>query len=198
MKNLLAGLAAIVAAGLGGVAAAQSDLESAINAAVECRSIADNGARLTCLDTAAGALAAARDKLVSAKTEKKHDLLADFGLRGGDDEDKEAEKTGKKSRMKETVEEFGAEGIYEERQARLDDKLKEITATTTKITVSHNEATLYLDNGQVWRQLSADNKVLTYTEKTEAYPVEIKRSAFGAYTATVKGLNRSIKVRRIK
>lgn len=199
MKLFVSGVAACVAAGLlGGAAAAEADLEAAINAAVACRAISSDGERLSCLDAAAGGLEAARNELIANKEDKKEGMLARFGLAGdGDDDDKNEDKDNRPV-IVETVADFGAEGIYEERHAKLEKKLKEITATTTKITITRKRATLYLDNGQVWRQLDADNKVLTLTDKTDPYPVEIGRSAFGAYMAKVGGINRTIRVRRIK
>lgn len=194
MKRILAMLAG--ASALSGAALAKSDLESAIEAALACRGIAGDAERLSCLDAAAGSLQSARDKLVAGKADKSEGLLARFGLRGdGDDDEVEDDAVPNV----ETVEDFGAEGIFAERHAKLEEKLDEIDGTVTSIRLnSRREATLYLDNGQVWRQVSADDKMLTASDKDDPYPVTIKRSAFGAYIAKVSGLNRSIRVRRIK
>lgn len=198
MKRILAMLAG--ASALSGAALAQSDLESAIEAALACRGIAGDAERLSCLDAAAGSLQSARDKLVADKAGKSEGLLARFGLRGDDDEEDKVEDEARGAPKAETVEEFGAEGIFAERHAKLEEKLDEIEGTVTRIVInSRKEATLYLDNGQVWRQQAADNKILTATDKDDSYPVTIKRSTFGSYIAKVGGgLNRSIRVRRIK
>ena len=148
-------------------------------------------------------LDAARNKLSLQKAEKKDkntDQVTQFGLHAADEEqeaEEDAERT--ETAKTETVEEFGAEGVFVERHAKLDKKLREITATTTKIDVNaRREATIFLDNGQVWRQLASDNNTLTVTDKTGPYEVVIKRSAFGNYVATVAGIGRSIRVRRVK
>ncbi len=205
MKRIIAALASAGVIGFGGIAAAEPNIDKAIDAAIACRSIGADADRLACLDAAATSLEAARSGVALRKAEKKQkkkaDELAQFGLRGADREiEEEADvEEALEASTTETADEFGAEGIFQARHARLDKKLSEIAATSTKITLnSRRQATLYLDNGQIWRQLSADNRMLTATDKSDPYPVVIKRSAFGNYTATVVGIDRTIRVSRIK
>jgi hypothetical protein len=195
MKRLFAVVPAAFIFGFAGAAAAESDLEEAIEAAIACRDIAADGDRLACLDAAAGALSSARERLVQEKADRKRGLLADFGLRGDDDEDDEEDKP----RVKETEADFGAEDVPELRAEREEEQLDEVVATATSITVnSLNEATIHLANGQVWRQLESDSTVIPRPKKGQSYAVVIRRAAMGSYLATIEGMRRPLRVRRLK
>ncbi len=189
---------ALVAAALllGGTALADaSSLDKAVDQAISCREIAEEAARLACLDEAVAGLAAAKGRVAEdraeekAKKEKKK--LADFGLRGDDKDGGDL--------IARTPEEFGGETVPEVREAMEAKRLKEITGTATSIKLNALKvATLYLDNGQVWRQLESDSITIPHISAKKSYGVTIKRGAMGNYMATIEGLPRSIRVTRVK
>lgn len=190
-RNLLIGMLAFGAAfGIFGPAFAASPVDEAIDKALACRDVADNIERLACFDGAvagvenAKALRAAEVKEKKAAKEKKK--KEDFGLRGQD-----------VVVMADTEENFGGEAVPEIRAAQDEKRLKEISATATSIKVnSLKQATLVLDNGQVWKQLESDNVSIQSAKAGKT--VTIKRAAMGNYMATVEGSARAIRVTRIK
>jgi hypothetical protein len=183
----------------GGAAAAGED--DAVEAALACRSIGDSGERLSCFDKAVAALGAAREQAaadaaaatVARETRKKED----FGLSGADLA--KADRASPDDFVARTPDEFGGEAVPEIRRAVESRRLKEITATATSIKVnSIKQATLYLDNGQVWKQLESDSVNINHARSNKSYAVTIKRGAFGNYLATIEGLHRTIRVTRVK
>jgi hypothetical protein len=191
MKRLFL-LSFIAAAGACGLAQAASPVEKAIDAALGCRSIADNTERLACFDGAMSGIDSARTEHAAetaakkaAKEKKKKD---DFGLKGRE-----------VVVLDNTEENFGGEAVPEVRAAQEAKRLKSIAATATSIKVnSLKQATLTLDNGQVWKQLESDNVSLPPMREGKSYAVTIKRGTMGNYMAVIEDLNRSIRVTRIK
>ena len=56
-----------------------------------------------------------------------------------------------------------------------------------------------IENGQVWRQLDSDDKIVRFPRSAERlYTAKVKRSTFGNYLLTVNELRRTIRVRRIE
>lgn len=180
---------------------AAASVDDAVEQALACRAIADAAARLDCLDKAIAGLASAREQAVideeAAKVAAAERKKEEFGLSGA-----EVEKKGgppPDDFIARTPEEFGGEAVPEIRQAIESRRLKEITATATAITVnSIKQATLYLDNGQVWKQLESDSVNISHARPNRAYGVTIRRAALGNYRATIDGLSRTIRVTRVK
>jgi hypothetical protein len=56
------------------------------------------------------------------------------------------------------------------------------------------ETTFTLENGQVWQQAEAGRLVL----QANAPLVTIRRGAFGSYRLSVEGVNRAVRVRRVR
>jgi len=170
-------------------AAAQPSEAQAIDDAIACRNIEDAMERLACLDAAAETLSVTRiireeEVAAHAENEKKQ-----FGLSGGDDI----------LRGDDTPEEFGSERIPEKRKERENKRLKSILSKVVEIRISKfGKVTLTLENGQVWRQLNSDSKVLRINGKDKLYTAKVKRSIMGNYMLTIKELKRTIRVRRIK
>lgn len=183
---------AVVACAAAAPALAASPVEKAIDAAMACRTMSDNAQRLACFDAAMGGIETAKAEETTrfaekkaAKEKKKKD---DFGLRGND-----------VLVMDNTPENFGGEAVPEIRAAQEEKRLKAITATATSIKVnSLKQATLTLDNGQVWKQLEADTESLPRQADGKSYAVTIKRATMGNYMATIEELHRTIRVTRVK
>lgn len=170
--------------------------ESAINAALlACKDIADPMQRLACMDTATDAMANASMTQKANRVEREEQSRDQFGLAEKPKKNKETVQL-----ALETEDEFGSEAVPETKKKREDRKLKSITARITKVRADpYGKVTVTLENGQVWRQLSSDNKqvrVRKFDEKT--YIAEIKRSALGNYRMNIKEMSRTIRVRRIK
>jgi hypothetical protein len=185
-------LLGVLVLGASAPAYAASPIDEAMDRAIACRTIADNAERLACFDGAvagvenAKALRAAEAQEKKAAKEKKR--KDDFGLKGRD-----------VIVMADTEENFGGEAVPEIRAAQEEKRLKAITATATTVKVnSLKQATLVLDNGQVWKQLESDSVSVPRTSDGKSYSVTIKRAAMGNYMATIDELNRTIRVTRVK
>ena len=178
--------------GLAGGALAASSVEKAIEDAMACRSIAEDAARLACFDGAIAGIDAAKiaraEEAAEKKAAKEKKKKDDFGLKGRE-----------VVVMADTAENFGGEAVPEIRAAQEEKRLKEIAAMATSIKVnSLKQATLTLDNGQVWKQLESDTVSLSPPKDGKTYAVTIKRGTMGNYMATVEGNSRAIRVTRIK
>jgi hypothetical protein len=57
---------------------------------------------------------------------------------------------------------------------------------------------VFLDNGQIWRQLDADTGRATFGNPPSGNMVTISRGAFGSYNLRLAGQNALFKVRRVK
>jgi hypothetical protein len=190
LKKLFAiGIAACAAAA---PALAASPIEKAIDAAMACRAMTDNAQRLACFDAAMGGIETAKaeetTRVAEKKAAKEKKKKDDFGLRGND-----------VIVMADTEENFGGEAVPEIRAAQEEKRLKAITANATTIKVnSLKQATLTLDNGQVWKQLESDTESLPQRADGKSYPVTIKRATMGNYMLTIEELHRTIRVTRVK
>ena len=90
---------------------------------------------------------------------------------------------------------FAVEGLGDEENKRL----KSINAKIVEIRLNRiGDATVYLENGQVWRQLDSDNKKLVFGNSDRLLTAKVKRGIMGNYMLTVNELRRTIRVERIK
>ena len=195
-------IAAGVAVTLSSAHAQDAEEDAAIDAAIACRDISDPLQRLACLDAAAETLAVTRiiregDEEEEGGSNAEPILEESFGL--SSDDATEAETKRSATKPTETVEEFGSEFFPDEQRKREDRKLKSITSNVTEVRINKlGKVTVTLENGQVWRQLSSDNKSIRFYGKDRLYSATVKRSRFGNYLMTVDQLKRTIRVRRIK
>jgi hypothetical protein len=58
--------------------------------------------------------------------------------------------------------------------------------------------TVTLDNGEVWQQISGDDRVADWTKRASAYTVVISRGMFGSYNFRVLTLAGLYKVHRLR
>lgn len=192
MKYLIAAGVLIFAASAAGPAAALGKAEDALARALACREIAPDADRLACLDQALAGVA------VEARKAKKDETPELFGMVPEAPEAKDKKKQKDLPFIAQTPEEFGAENVPELRAEQEEKRLKSIAFTATKVTTnSRNMATIYLENGQVWRQLESDN-VSFFPKKNRQYGVEIRRGALGNYLASIDGFSKPLRVERIK
>lgn len=185
----------VLLAALMASAHAQEAEDAAIDKAIACRDISEPLDRLACLDAAAETLAVTRIIREEATAEKARDEKENFGL-AKKDEDGDDEQM---AQITETPDEFGAERLPEQRKKRDERRLKSIESKITEIRINQfGKVTLTLENGQVWRQLSSDNKSVHFSKKDRLYTAKVKRSMMGNYMLTVNELKRTIRVKRIE
>lgn len=180
-----------------GMTAGHAQTDDAIADILACRSIADDLARLSCLDGAAGALAAMIDGPDDGGPDDDASLPApaqdgerSFGL--------------PQPEIARTEDEFGAEDLPADREsARVgeeapDGEIRELKAAVVESGANpFGKVFVVLDNGQVWRQLDSDGTMVRFPRNLAA-TVTIRKSRFGGYRMTVDQLKRTIRVRRIK
>lgn len=171
-------------------AAAQPSEDEAIDDAIACRDISEPLARLACLDKAAETLAVTRIIREEEIAEQKREERENFGLAGAPRNTDDPI---------ETEAEFGSEGVKDLRRDRDEKRLKAIESKIAEIRINKfGKVTLTLENGQVWRQLDSDDKLLHFPKGDRLYTAEVKRSVFGNYRLNVPELKRVIRVSRIK
>lgn len=200
MKSLLpAALVAVVC--ITSPAAAQTNEAAAIDQTLACREIEDDMERLQCLDGAAETLAVTRIIREEAVAAKKQEERDGFGLnkKSKTKEERTASSQAPATpAVTETEEEFGSERLADVRKEREDRKLKSISAKIAEVRVNpFGKVTVTLENGQVWRQLNSEGRILKLREG-RLYNATVKRSLFGNYMLTIKELKRTIRVRRVQ
>jgi hypothetical protein len=76
--------------------------------------------------------------------------------------------------------------------------LDSITAVATDVAFNAlGRFTVFLDNGQIWQQLSSDPDTARFPHGDKA-KVTISRGALGSYNLQIEGLTRAFKVKRVK
>lgn len=189
MKYLISGVLFVaVAAGSATPAGALGKSDEAFARALACRDIAIDADRLACLDRA---LSVAEAQAENAPG--KDETTETFGKVAEPREERKS-----KPYIAETPEDFGAEDVPALRVEQDSRRLKKIAFNAVKITTnSRNVTTIFLENGQVWRQLTSDDAAF-YAKKDRKYAVEIKRGALGNYLASIDGFSKPLRVERIK
>lgn len=159
---------------------------SALPEALEkCAKLHDDDARLACFDRLAGRKAPAAVETQTAPPEDKHTNEEENDFGPGD------------SASRETAEDqFGWANnpVAAKRAAKKTAVPDEISAVIVRIEEApRGERTVYLDNGQVWRE-SSRNRRLTLMAGDE---VRIKSGLFGAYKLVGADGNRYTRASRI-
>lgn len=169
---------------------------------VSCRAIADDADRLACLDNASEALA--RTLIVRETGDGKREPYE----AGGHEADKNAalaspvsgagRDTPAAGHLDDEAD-FGAERLAAKAKARDENRRRAIGAQIAEIVVDpYEKLTVTLDNGQVWRQLASDERIVRFSKDTDVYTAEISRSVFGNYFLKIVENGRVIRVRRIR
>lgn len=177
---LLAAVTATVLAVAAGALAAESPKAraTALQALVDCRTIADPGRRLTCYDAAAGGLEAAEaagDVVVVDRAQVQEAQRAAFGF---------------SFRMPAFL--TGGSGGGESDAAKRGAVLDTLETTAAEARQVNGKWYFVLPDGAVWRQ--TDNETVNRSPKVGS-KLTIKRAAMGSYFLSVDG-QRSIRAKR--
>lgn len=172
--------AAAIAALLAGGAHAQSAGDPVADALIACLDIGADDERLSCLESAAEALKAMRAQTADGGT--MAGAQADAGAAAAQDDLFGAEALASTKRAKRE----------KAKTARLDAGVVEIRPGPLK------NVTVVLDNGQVWRQLEGDRAEIRPPKNPAGLTATVTKGAFGNYWMTINGIDRQIRVKRIK
>lgn len=193
--------AALIAAALLTAPAFADERSDAAAEVLSCSSVRGDKARLRCFEKAAPALrdafpeaaAIAEARAEEARLAAKEEAKEDFGLPASvANADKPFEEKA-----------FGAEDLPKTAKADDDDhddgEVDSIEAGVTEIGRSLNgKLIVFLDNGQIWRQLDSDTSKPYIRKNTEGVTAAIKRGALGSYVVRISGARDAFKARRVK
>ena len=166
------------------LAASHAHADATRDALVEiakCADITDSAERLKCFDAA---VPRARSALAAPPEKPKDEggILQWFGFPRPDKPVVKAEDFGKPPAPPEEPKE-----------------ITEITSTVLEFAKNPlGKAVFVLDNGQVWRQLAADNSTILEPSSGVKMKVTIEKGILGSYNLTIDGRNGLIKVSRLK
>jgi hypothetical protein len=166
---------------------------------LSCGSVKGDKARLKCFEKAAPALreafpeaaaiaeARAEEARLAAKEEAKEDFGLPAAVANADEPFEEKE--------------FGAENLP--KSARADDEddgdVDSIEANVTEIGHSLNgKIIVFLDNGQIWRQIDADTSSPYIRKNIEGMTATVKRGVLSSYVVRLSGTRDAFKARRVK
>jgi hypothetical protein len=190
MRRIL--LTAVLLLGVNSVEAAPADLPGALG---KCAAIGDAQARLACYDDLArsvnppapsmsiAAPAAPIAPVVAAPAAKP----SNFGENGI------APQT--------SPDQFGSERLPPPpaQDTQAPKEIDSITATLTEYAKNpFGKFIVFLDNGQVWRQLQGDSGEARFNRNPKDNKVTISRALFGSYSMLLNGSAKTYKVERIK
>lgn len=173
------------------VAASRDEVMEAMG---HCASIADDKGRLACYDALAPRV---RDALATPPASLDHEPTKEeqqswFGFNIGS-------LFGGGSTAPTTPEQFGKERTQEAEQARQHEEIDSISAGVTEVAFTpFHQFILFLDNGQVWRQMQGDADRAQFRSKASDNKVTISRGSLGSYNLTINGSAKLFKVTRVK
>lgn len=173
------------------MAASRDDVIEAIG---KCASVADDKARLACYDSLAPRV---RDALATPPASIDHEPTRQeqeswFGFNIGN-------LFGGGSSAPTTPEQFGKERTEEAHQARQHEEIESITAGVTEVAFTpFGHFILFLDNGQVWRQLPGDADRARFKSRVSDNKVTISHGSLESYNLTINGSAKLYKVTRVK
>jgi len=171
--------------------------EDIVDGMAKCAAIADNSARLACFDALVpqvkAAQAAPPETAPPADTRAWYDPSRIFGISPS---------------QQTTPEQFGSENLTaptppppkpgEPAPPAPPQALDSITAKVTDYALNpFGRITVFLDNGQIWRQLDGDTDH-AHMHGGGGNTVEISRGMLGSYDMVINGVGVALKVQRIK
>jgi len=196
--RLAAVSAALLAAFAAAPAFAQNQNEAAA-ALLSCASVKGDKARLKCFERALPALSAAfpeaaeiaATRAEEAREVAKEETRKDFGLSAA------------AARAGEPFEEkaFGAENLPQEAKADDEDdgEVDSIEAGVVDVGRSlTGRIIVFLDNGQVWRQIDGDTSSPYISKNLEGVTATVKRGVLSSYFVRISGTHAAFKARRVK
>lgn len=167
-----------------------------------CAGIADSGARLACYDNLApqvkAALAAAPSAVAAKAPPTEEEQRSWFGFdMGGLFGSSPAQQT--------TPQQFGAENTEAAKEARDNpppggpQPIDSISAKLTEYAFNpFGKFVVFLDNGQVWKQIQGDSDHAHFQRNPAENTVTISRGFIGSYNLTINDSNKIYKVTRLK
>jgi hypothetical protein len=189
-------LAAMAAAAAPALAAPPA--QDLLEAMGHCAGITDDHARLACYDSLAphvkDALAAPPPSLPGNRKPTDEEQRSWFGFDLANlFSEAPAEQT--------TPAQFGNDRLPEThaKEETAAASLDSITAGVTEIAyVGFDKFILFLDNGQVWRQIEAESDHAVFRKPANMNKVKISRGFIGSYNLTINGGAKVFKVTRVK
>jgi len=181
-----------------GTAAAAGSRDEVLNGLQHCSTVTDDKARLACYDAlvrpAQEALARPPEPGEASHPPTKEEQKSWFGfdVTGLFDSSPEQQKT---------PQQFGAENLPSTKQ-----KVEEAEQAVDSITAGVSEYAftpfgkfiVFLDNGQVWRQIPGDSDKAMFRKAAKDNKVTIERGALGSYNLMINDSSRNFKVERVK
>ena len=152
--------------------------KEALSELVRCSGIADSGERLKCFDAAASR---AKGALAEHEAKEKRGILDWFGF-------------SRPRKPVTTPEQFGKPA-----PVLPGGEINQITATVIEFALTpRGKAVFILDNGQVWRQLDADDTRVLEPDPGKPMKVTIEIGLLENYNLLIEGRRALIRVRRLK
>lgn len=171
----------------------QQDVLEAIG---RCAGVADSQARLACYDQLAprvkDAITTPPLSLNRAPTAEEQQSWFGFDL---------SNLFGSAPAQQTTPAEFGANKLPEthEKEEAVAQELDSISAGVTDYSYTvFGRFIVFLDNGQVWRQIEGDVDRATFRKLPKDNKVTISRGLIGSYNLSINGSARQYKVTRVK
>ena len=193
--RLLCGVAVVFACASSVLAASRDDVLEALG---KCAAVTDDKARLACYDALAPhvkeALATPPAQLPPGHEPTKEEQESWFGfdLSG---------LFGASPSEQTTPQQFGSERLPETR-AKEDVAAEEVESISSGVTeyayTPFGKFIVFLDNGQVWRQLEGDADHAVFHKAAKDNRVTISRGAIGSYNLRINDSDKIFKVSRAK
>jgi len=170
--------------------------QDVLEAVSRCTGVADKDARLACYDALAprvkDALAAPPPTLNRTPTAEEQSSWFGFDLSG---------LFGSSPSQQTTPQQFGSDKLpsTQAQVAAQEAEVESITAAVTE--VSYNplgKFIVFLDNGQIWRQIEGDADHADFRRPAKDNKVTISRGFIGSYNLTINDSVKTFKVTRVK
>ena len=172
--------------------------QDVLEAVGRCAAIADNAARLACYDALAprvkDALAAPPQALPGNRAPTAEEQRSWFGFDLSD-------LFGSGPSQQTTPQQFGNDQLpsthaAEEHAAA---EIDSISAGVTEVSFTpFGKFIVFLDNGQIWRQIEGDADRATFKKPAKDNKVTISRGFIGSYNLSINDSNKVYKVTRVK
>jgi hypothetical protein len=199
---------AAISLAVSGAAAAQGADGALLQALGGCAGLSDNAARLACYDRLAPQVKAAlavpaataaappsapeAPAVASAQRPTEKDQSSWFGFDMGD-------LFGSSPKAQTTPGQFGADQLPQKQASVQKHEIDSITAGLQEYAKTpFGKFIVFLDNGQIWRQLQGDDGVAYFPRDLKGVSVEISRGLLGSYNMHLVGSARTYKVERVK